>query len=996
MLAARRGLSRWGLVFIAGLLSFALVLTDFSGSRAATPNCSKSELNLTAANVGTSTAETGKDAYVIRSGGYCYVIIKKVGTGYTWTPPSGVTAVRALVVAGGGGGGGSLYAGGGHHSGGGGGAGGFFLGNISVSTSAIPITVGGGGVGLSSFPAKGGDSVFGSTTMKGGGYGAWVGTSPTYNAGADGGSGGGGGAQVTAYAPGSALNSAYGFGGGAARLHTTTYEWQAGGGGGGAGAAGATVSQSATQYPSGGAGGVGKVADLIPTSIASAISVGEVSGSSVYFAGGGGGGRRYSASNALPGAGGLGGGSAGVAGTATPASATANTGGGGGASSYLGGDGGSGVVILRYESPYLEVTTSSDLGAVAGQAFLTQPSIQIKNFDNTNAAVQNIRVDVAIDGGAVLQGTSYADTNSSGEATFSNLGIQTGTLGATYTLTFSATGYFSTTKTVVLRKYPDRIDVVTTASDANGAWSNGTWLTTTNGVSNLNATALGTAINDQVVSLRTPGSFYMGPAVTATTSGKGIKIAAGDYIGFGALLTLNNGPVTLLANADGSNGANGGNIFIDGSGSGISSGGGSIILAGGSYTDTSGYAVGYNTATGSTPKFNSNRNIDNAGIYIAGSVNSGGGSITMNARVGTGAADSAGFYMATNGTITAGGGSIVIKGEISSDLTDISVSHRAVRITNGTISTTGAGSISITATTTVSATTSQDAALFENASISSVNGNISIISNNHVGASTGLYFATANSSVTATGTGGITMTANSSTNGDYFTKLTTLSAGGAISITTAKPITIPNAWSTSGPLTLESTAGSVTVNASQTVTGSGNRLLLKATDAVIFGPSITIQTNGGDIVAWSDSNSTAGGYIKVDATVTMRSNGGKIWLAGGADDGGTAAGITSAKGAWSTLALNDQLPDGYAQGNATQLDGVFLSTDHLLYSAGGDIFIAGMNTASADHYGSTIKTYYGTIDSGTGRIAMWGKAAATAYYTFGLNLHYYSNSSIPQ
>lgn len=195
--------------------------------------------------------------------------------------------------------------------------------------------------------------------------------------------------------------------------------------------------------------------------------------------------------------------------------------------------------------------------------------------------------------------------------------------------------------------------------------------------------------------------------------------------------------------------------------------------------------------------------------------------------------------------------------------------------------------------------------------------------------------------------------------------------------------------------TSSSASADVTLGGGVTIADSGQKLFLKSKRAVIFSSSQTIETNNGDIVGWADSDSTNGGYIKVDASVTIKSKGGKIWLAGGADDGGTAATITAAKGAWSSLATSNNLPDGYAQGDATQADGVLLNTDHLLYSAGGDIFIAGMNTSLA-HNGSTIITKYGTVDSGTGRIAMWGKASATGYYTYGLNLHYYGNSAIPQ
>ena len=98
--------------------------------------------------------------------------------------------------------------------------------------------------------------------------------------------------------------------------------------GGGGGAGGPSL---------GGNGGVGVVSTMITTAQATTLSVGEVSGSDVYFAGGG-------ANEA--GVGGLGGGGA------SYLDGTANTGGGGGAQNVTRSLGGSGVVILRYPSTY--------------------------------------------------------------------------------------------------------------------------------------------------------------------------------------------------------------------------------------------------------------------------------------------------------------------------------------------------------------------------------------------------------------------------------------------------------------------------------------------------------------------------------------------------------------------------------------------------------------------------------------------------------------------
>ena len=254
--------------------------------------------------------------------------------------------VSYIVVAGGGGGG---------KGGGGGGAGGFRESksgvdtyspasplegatNITVTATAYPITVGGGGNGQTSSPssrgASGNNSVFSTVTSAGGAGGG----SHDNVAGKTGGSGGGNGNGSAASGesakagntppvsppqgePGGPTNNPNGppaFGGS---------------GGGGATAAGGAGTPSA-----GGAGGAGATTSI--------------NGSPTAYAGGGGG-SVFGGSNA--GAGSAGGGGAGGPGSPPGAgtAGTTNTGGGGGGggngSTGNGANGGSGVVIIRYK-----------------------------------------------------------------------------------------------------------------------------------------------------------------------------------------------------------------------------------------------------------------------------------------------------------------------------------------------------------------------------------------------------------------------------------------------------------------------------------------------------------------------------------------------------------------------------------------------------------------------------------------------------------------------
>ena len=267
-----------------------------------------------AANGGTITTDGDYKVHTFTSDGT-----------FTPTSVSGDGYVEYLIIAGGGAGGsGREY----NIIGGGGGAGGYLTGLYQVTKDtdyAIVVGAGGDGVDSSTQNSGANSSGFGLTAVGGGAGG-------TYNSkGNDGGSGGGTGLRSSGQDfTGGAATSGQGNAGGTGTTFGGTGSANSGAGGGGAGAAGSNGSGG-----TGGAGGAG---------LASSIT-----GSSVTRAGGGGGGGRSSA-----GAGGSGG--AGAGSTGGGADATDGTGSGGGGSTHshpgsthAGGDGGNGIVIVRFK-----------------------------------------------------------------------------------------------------------------------------------------------------------------------------------------------------------------------------------------------------------------------------------------------------------------------------------------------------------------------------------------------------------------------------------------------------------------------------------------------------------------------------------------------------------------------------------------------------------------------------------------------------------------------
>jgi large repetitive protein len=257
-----------------------------------------------------------------------------------WTTPVGVSTADVLVVGGGGAGGTTS------NGAGGGGGGGQVNAQSGVSISGvIAIRIGAGGVAQTVASAtaggNGGTSSFtriseSVISANGGSGGASVAVNAVGSPSTTGYNGGGGSVWAGSLSTTNGSNGVGGNKGGASVGSSSTADAQAGGGGGGSGGNGSNA-QTSGSTTNGGAGGVGVSNSYI--------------GSATFYGGGGGGGKR-NASTGTAGSGGSGGGGAGGK-VANGADATANTGGGGGGAGgeFVGGDGGSGVVIVRFSSP---------------------------------------------------------------------------------------------------------------------------------------------------------------------------------------------------------------------------------------------------------------------------------------------------------------------------------------------------------------------------------------------------------------------------------------------------------------------------------------------------------------------------------------------------------------------------------------------------------------------------------------------------------------------
>ncbi len=369
------------------------------------------------ASTGEIRDATGKYYTSILYGSYSFSSNTSTGAG-TWTCPTGVTSVEAVIVAGGGQGS-CPY----HGSGGGGGGIVYDTAYTVVPAVVYDFTVGAGGTGAASNGTAGNngadstwnDNAEGSgvkLTAKGGGGGGCEGV-----VGVAGGSGGGGSYNQTAGVsnqqssgtPTGGTITSYG-NDGAVGLNA--------GGGHPAGGGGGAAVEPADGTADGGAGQL----------FSNFTSYGE----SGYF-GGGGGGAVYSSSTApgnFDGVGGVGGGGDAVlngSSGATGNAGTANTGGGGAGSERAGGSGtnnpggagGSGGIYLRYRTESVSATMSLVSNTTTAQAAPTKGDIV---FTYTNGvgtttiggASPDVTAEYSADGGSTWTSMTLASEGSTG------------------------------------------------------------------------------------------------------------------------------------------------------------------------------------------------------------------------------------------------------------------------------------------------------------------------------------------------------------------------------------------------------------------------------------------------------------------------------------------------------------------------------------------------------------------------------------------------------
>ena len=487
-------------------------------------------------------------------------------------------------------------------------------------------------------------------------------------------------------------------------------------------------------------------------------------------------------------------------------------------------------------------------------------------------------------------------------------------------------------------------------------------------------------------------------ALTITTNGGDVFIGGGNKAGTdygnsddwegieftGLTINTNGGDVNIRGESDNASGlrfqggttinTSGGNIYMRGetedaagiyfvSNTSINSGSGTIYLEGYNTTSSSTYGIYTNSSYDHT--FQSSNTTSNAIKFVGHSDNGRGlqlygdvkiyatgtnGSITLEAD-GTSGTDYG--ILLTGGTseILASSGSILLDVKQETTTADFYINHSGVYL----------GSKSGTSVPTSSSDITIRANSF------SFNDYRPYI------ATTGIFTLEPVSTSTSFGQNVSTSWWNWNQNSQILSGLTIGKSGNTRNIThEVNALTVNGpvnfyggdvnfsaAITTSGAIDVVSSGG-IDIDQNITITGANQNLKFKAVDEIDqASSSVTIQTNGGSVVYWANSDGNTGNYNYIRSG-TINTNGGHVWLGGSLNNTGSFT--------WNGLSVGA----GYANANdwaAVALRGNIDTRTTVDTSIGGDVWIAGESgTATSADVGS--EGAVRLIQTGNGDIAL--------------------------
>ena len=338
------------------------------------------------------------------------------------------------------------------------------------------------------------------------------------------------------------------------------------------------------------------------------------------------------------------------------------------AASGLTGTSSSAISVTPGPVTALSMATQPSSSATSGSPFATSPSVQLRDESGNAVAQAGFPVSAAVVGAAFV-GTSTANTNASGVASFPGLGL-TGPSGS-YTIVFSGTGVTSATSSAInLSQPPTQLSV---SAQPSGTAASGAAFGAQPSIQLLDANSapVGLAGVQITASVTGGGASLVGNA-TATTNGSGVA----TFSGLGIAGTVGNYTLT----------------FSSGSLTSVTSG--TIALGPGAPTQVVITAQPSSSATNGTPlgTGGSIQLRDGAGnnatgsIQVTASLNGAGGTLSGTTQVTT-----------SNGAATFS--SLTITGQVGSYTLTYTASGVAGTATSGTITLAAGAATQVSITT---------------------------------------------------------------------------------------------------------------------------------------------------------------------------------------------------------------------------------------------------------------------------------------------------------
>ncbi len=846
---------------------------------------------------------------------------------FVFAPLWGMPAsVNYLVVGGGGAGGVSNVN---YYTGGGGGGGGVANGSATLSSGSLySLTVGAGGTNSANTAAtSGGDSslVLGSTILAGGGGagGTWNTSNGTAGAGganyAAGGGGGGAGSNRGAGAAGGSGTLTGGAGGASGGMTNV--------GGGGGGAVGAA---------SGYTGGVGYASSI--------------TGSSVAY----GQGANYHTIASIAGQ-------------------------GGGAYGYGMANANAGAVIMGFTTTTNNATLSKlSINSGAGSVNLHSTVANLSNLTiNSGAASQ---ITGAISGSGSLTKAGTGALTLSAQSTFTGgTTVDAGTL-VLNDVTGNGTGVILGTLTV------NSAGTVQLKGSA-GAFGWGTNRVTT---LNLNG-GLVEAVSGQQHIWNLTGGLNFNGGGTLRSNGGTSDAAATSFWEFGTTsITVTNptaqaviaGRVNLRNDVGTpvftvADGAVANDLLISAA---ITQGNGTNITKAGLGTLT---LTGTNSYSGTTTISAGTLQVGAAGT--SGTLGTGGVSnnaslvfdrsdatTVANAIWGTGSLSKVG----TN-TLTLSGGNSYSGGS--------TISAGVIKLANNTALGTSTATVANGAALDLNGFSAANALSVIGTGVSS--GGVIYNAATTTGTASGAITLSGDSTFKAASTGGLTLGA---VNGAYALTVNTGSAafvqagivGGTVAPTsytvTSGIATLSAAVTAAGPIGIS--GSNVNLNANLSSSSAGAGILVKTSGNIVAAANETLQTNGGAITLWSDSNADGSGFIQLlnSSMLDSRTNADRTAAKTSLASGGGAITLGGGNGASADLGYASASSTDNAQRGGVNFGDAWINSanNNTLYSGGGNVTIRG---SAANGMMGINWVNSGTVNAGTtGTIVLNGTATTGA------------------